>query len=45
MQYLKAGNFPIFGVNIANPWLFFIGLLIVLYTMFALVGGHDQGSA
>ena len=35
MQYIKAGNFPIFGVNIANPWLFFIGLLIVLYTMFA----------
>ena len=35
MQYLKAGDFPFFGVNIANPWLFFIGLLIVLYTMFA----------
>ena len=35
MQYIKAGDFPIFGVNIANPWLFFIGLLIVLYTMFA----------
>jgi len=28
MQYLKAGNFPIFGHNIANPWLFFIGLII-----------------
>ncbi|RUX46565.1 cytochrome c oxidase subunit 3, partial [Mesorhizobium sp. M4A.F.Ca.ET.050.02.1.1] len=35
MQYLKAGSFPIFGHNIANPWLFFIGLLIVIYTMFA----------
>ncbi|TPI21896.1 cytochrome c oxidase subunit 3 [Mesorhizobium sp. B4-1-1] len=35
MQYLKAGNFPVFGHNIANPWLFFIGLIIVLYTMFA----------
>jgi cytochrome c oxidase subunit 3 len=34
MQYLKAGNFPIFGHNIANPWLFVIGLLIVLFTMF-----------
>lgn len=34
MQYLKGGNFPIFGINIANPWLMFIGLLIVLYTMF-----------
>ncbi|TGV61952.1 cytochrome c oxidase subunit 3, partial [Mesorhizobium sp. M00.F.Ca.ET.149.01.1.1] len=35
MQYLKGGNFPIFGHNVANPWLFFIGLIIVLYTMFA----------
>jgi cytochrome c oxidase subunit III len=35
MQYLKNGDFPVFGHNIANPWLFFIGLVIVLYTMFA----------
>ncbi|RWX58555.1 cytochrome c oxidase subunit 3, partial [Mesorhizobium sp. M2A.F.Ca.ET.039.01.1.1] len=35
MQYLKGGNFPVFGHNIANPWLFFIGMIIVLYTMFA----------
>jgi cytochrome c oxidase subunit 3 len=35
MQYLKAGDFPFFGVNLANPWLFFIGLLIVLYTMYS----------
>ena len=35
MQYLKGGDFPFFGVNMANPWLFFIGLMIVLYTMFA----------
>jgi cytochrome c oxidase subunit III len=35
MQYLKGGDFPFFGVNMANPWLFFIGLMIVLYTMFS----------
>ncbi len=35
MRYLSGGEFPIFGVNIANPWLFFIGLAIALYTMFA----------
>lgn len=35
MRYLNGGEFPIFGMNIANPWLFFIGLAIVIYTMFA----------
>ena len=35
MQYLKGGEFPLFGINLANPWLFFIGLAIVLYTMYA----------
>ncbi|MCO6048549.1 cytochrome c oxidase subunit 3 [Mesorhizobium sp. RP14(2022)] len=34
MQYLKGGSLPFFGLNLANPWLFFIGLVIVLYTMF-----------
>ncbi len=34
MRYLNGGEFPIFGFNIANPWLFFIGFAIVLYTMF-----------
>lgn len=34
MQYLKGGSLPFFGLNLANPWLFFIGLAIVLYTMF-----------
>jgi len=34
MQYLNDGDFPIFGYNIANPWLFFVGVAIVLYTMF-----------
>ena len=34
MQWLKGGNFPIVGFNVANPWLFYIGLLVVLFTMF-----------
>ena len=35
MRYLNGGEFPLFGINLANPWLFFIGLAIVLYVMFA----------
>ncbi|MGE3304891.1 MAG: cytochrome c oxidase subunit 3, partial [Rhizobiaceae bacterium] len=35
MRYLNGVEFPVFGYNIANPWVFFIGLIIVLYTMFA----------
>ena len=35
MQYLKGNEFHLFGLNIATPWLFFIGLAIVLYTMFS----------
>jgi cytochrome c oxidase subunit III len=35
MQMLKGGALHLFGLNLANPWLFFIGLAIVLYTMFA----------
>ncbi|MCB1452745.1 MAG: cytochrome c oxidase subunit 3 [Rhizobiaceae bacterium] len=35
MRYLSGGELPVFGVNIANPWLFFIGFAIVLYVMFA----------
>ena len=34
MQMLKGGALHLFGLNMANPWLFFIGLAIVLYTMF-----------
>jgi cytochrome c oxidase subunit 3 len=34
MRYLNGDTFPLFGMNLANPWLFLIGLLIVLYTMF-----------
>jgi cytochrome c oxidase subunit 3 len=35
MQYMKGNEFHLFGVNLATPWIFFIGLLIVLYTMFS----------
>jgi cytochrome c oxidase subunit III len=35
MQMLKGGSLNLFGLNLANPWLFFIGLAVVLYTMFA----------
>ena len=35
MQYLKGNEFHLFGLNIATPWLFFIGVAIVLYTMFS----------
>ena len=35
MQDLKGNAFPLFGIDIAGPWLFFIGLAVVLYVMFA----------
>ncbi len=35
MRWLADGEFLLGGINIANPFLFFIGLVIVLYTMFA----------
>ncbi len=34
MQYLKGGSLHLFGLQLATPWIFFIGLAIVLYTMF-----------
>jgi cytochrome c oxidase subunit III len=34
MRYLSGGSFNMFGVNWASPWLFYIGLAIVLYTMY-----------
>lgn len=34
MRYVNEDVMQMFGLNWANPWLFFIGLLIVLYTMF-----------
>lgn len=33
MRYLEGSPFELFGANLANPWLFFIGLVLVLYTM------------
>jgi cytochrome c oxidase subunit 3 len=35
MRWLVDAEFAIGGVNLANPWLFFVGLLVVLYTMYA----------
>ena len=35
MRYLNGGSFKLFGHELANPWLFYIGLAIVLYTMYA----------
>ena len=34
MRYLSEETFIVGSTNIANPWLFFIGLAVVLYTMF-----------
>jgi cytochrome c oxidase subunit III len=34
MQYLKGGSLHLFGLQLATPWIFFIGLALVLYTMF-----------
>ena len=34
MRYLSGGEFNMLGINWASPWLFFIGLAIILYTMF-----------
>lgn len=30
-----SAEFMLFGLNIAGPWIFIIGLIVVLYTMFA----------
>ncbi len=38
MQALKGNEFALLGIPLSNPWLFFIGLLIVLYTMFGWWG-------
>jgi cytochrome c oxidase subunit III len=35
MQMMKGGALHLFGLNLSNPWLFFMGVAIVLYTMFA----------
>ncbi|MBL4600282.1 MAG: cytochrome c oxidase subunit 3 [Rhizobiaceae bacterium] len=35
MRYLNDDVFMMGGVDLANPWLFYIGVALVLYTMFA----------
>ncbi len=35
MRWLADTDFTIFGMNLANPWLFYLGFVVVLYTMFA----------
>jgi len=34
MRYLSGDSLDMFGLEMANPWVFFIGLAIVLYTMY-----------
>jgi cytochrome c oxidase subunit 3 len=34
MRYASGGSFTMFGIDWASPWLFYIGLALVLYTMF-----------
>ena len=35
MQSMKGASFAVLGINLSGPWLFAIGVLIVLYTMFS----------
>ncbi|HEY9056130.1 MAG TPA: cytochrome c oxidase subunit 3 [Aurantimonas sp.] len=35
MRQFAGNQFVVFGVDFASPWLFFVGLAIVLYVMFA----------
>ena len=35
MRYLSGTPFMLFGVDLAMPWIFFVGLLLVLYVMFS----------
>ncbi|MEM8540051.1 MAG: cytochrome c oxidase subunit 3 [Pseudomonadota bacterium] len=34
MQAVQGNEFSLLGLPLSNPWLFFIGLAVVLYTMF-----------
>ena len=38
MQAIQGNEFALLGIPLSNPWTFFIGLLIVLYTMFGWWG-------
>jgi cytochrome c oxidase subunit 3 len=33
MRYAHGGEFKMLGINLATPWLFVIGLAIIIYTM------------
>ena len=35
MRHHAGSPFMFLGANIATPWIFFVGLALVLYTMFA----------
>ena len=35
MRYLNNSPFKLFGFDFAGPWLFFIGLAVILYVMYA----------
>ena len=35
MRWHGGLEFDVFGLNLATPWIFFLGLAVVLYTMFA----------
>ena len=35
MRYMKGEQVHLLGMNISNPWLVFVGLAVVLYTMFS----------
>ena len=34
MRYLNAGELHLFGINLVTPWLFVMGIAIVLYCMY-----------
>ena len=43
MRYLNGGSFEMFGLELANPWVFFIGLAIVLYVALHMMWqGHQD---
>ncbi len=35
MRWLSDQSFSVGGLELANPWMFFVGLLVVIYTMYA----------
>ena len=37
MRYLSGSPFNMFGVDFANPWMFYIGLAIILYVALKMV--------